>query len=44
MKTTVEIPEDLFVQVKTAAAVRGMTFRDVLIRKKSLYEYGNIGQ
>lgn len=31
MKTTVEIPDDLFVQVKTAAAVRGMTFRDVLI-------------
>lgn len=31
MKTTVEIPDDLFVQVKTTAAIRGMTFRDVLI-------------
>lgn len=31
MKTTVEIPDSLFVQVKTAAAVRGMTFREVLI-------------
>ena len=31
MKTTVEIPDDLFRKAKTLAASRGLSFKDVLV-------------
>lgn len=31
MKTTVEIPDELFRKVKTVAASQGITFKDVLV-------------